>query len=53
MIHARSENEARALCDGIINETGLHDHELLPTTEEYKKTRIRYFSEEHYTWKGG
>jgi len=48
MIHARSEDELAGLIDGFNNE--LHElsdeHRVLRTVREFKKTSMRYFTEE-------
>lgn len=50
MIHGRSEEEIRALARRISEETGIKDYELLLSLREFKKKRVKYFSEEFQKW---
>ena len=43
MIHARSEEECRAIAEDISGRTGITDYAILFSTHEYKKERVRYF----------
>jgi DNA-binding Lrp family transcriptional regulator len=43
MIHARSEEECRAIAEDISRRTGIADYAILFSTREYKKERVRYF----------
>jgi len=43
MIHARSEEECRAIAQDISCRTGIADYTILFSTREYKKERVRYF----------
>ena len=43
MIHARSEEECRAIAEDISCRTGVGDYAILFSTREYKKERVRYF----------
>ena len=44
MIHARSEEECRAVAEDISRRTGVADYAILFSTREYKKERVRYFA---------
>lgn len=44
MIHCPSEEDCRALADRMSKKTGITEFELLFSTEELKKTSMRYFS---------
>ena len=44
MIHAQSKARCEAIADEISRETGISDFQLLYSTREYKKTRVRYFA---------
>ncbi len=48
MIHARSEDELTGLIDGFRNELleFSDEHRVLRTVREFKKTSMRYFTEE-------
>ncbi|HUJ10118.1 MAG TPA: Lrp/AsnC family transcriptional regulator [Verrucomicrobiae bacterium] len=50
MIHARTNDECNAVVDQIAKETGVRDHEVLYSTKEYKKSRVRYFTEAEVKW---
>ncbi|MBW2624010.1 MAG: AsnC family transcriptional regulator [Deltaproteobacteria bacterium] len=43
MIHCPSEDECRALAARMSEKTGIAEYELLFSTEELKKTSMRYF----------
>lgn len=46
MIHGRSPDECAAVVQAIARATGISEYALLYSTKEYKKARIRYFTEE-------
>jgi len=46
MIHARTKARCEEIVGEISRETGIADYQLLYSTREYKKTRVRYFVEE-------
>ncbi|MFN7066019.1 MAG: Lrp/AsnC family transcriptional regulator [Aquificaceae bacterium] len=50
MIHGRSEEEVRALAKRISEETGIQDYALLFSVKEFKKRRVKYFSEDFQNW---
>ncbi|MGQ9629026.1 MAG: siroheme decarboxylase subunit beta [bacterium] len=50
MIHARSREECGDVADAISRETGISDYEILYSTKEYKKVRLRYFTGEVEAW---
>ena len=43
MIHATTEEECQEIAVEIANEIGIDDRQLVFSTREYKKTRVRYF----------
>ena len=43
MIHATTEDECEEIAVEIANEIGIDDRQLVFSTREYKKTRVRYF----------
>ena len=43
MIHATSRDKCHEVADDISQATGITDYQLLYSTREYKKTRVRYF----------
>ena len=43
MIHATSRDQCEKVAHEISNQTGISDYQLLYSTREYKKTRVRYF----------
>ena len=46
MIHGRSPEECDAVVQAIARETGVSEHEVLYSTKEYKKVRVRYFTDD-------
>ena len=46
MIHAPTKAECEAIADEISHETGITDFQVLYSTREFKKTRVRYFVED-------
>jgi len=52
MAHGRSKKECDAILDGIAEEHGLHgdDRAVLYSSTEFKKVRLRYFTDEHKRW---
>ena len=50
MIHARTREECDAVVDEIAHETGMADHDVLYSTREYKKVRVKYFTETEAEW---
>jgi len=45
MIHGRSTQECERVAASISQATGITDYRLLYTTKEYKKKRVKYFTE--------
>jgi len=52
MAHGRSKEECDAILDGIAQEHNLHgeDRAVLYSSTEYKKVRLRYFTDEYARW---
>lgn len=46
MVHGQTRDEVDAVVAEIARETGLHQYEVLFSTREFKKERVRYFEEE-------
>ncbi|MFW6189139.1 MAG: radical SAM protein [Planctomycetota bacterium] len=46
MVHGRSQEEVRDRVKAIAEEWGLEEYDILFSTTEYKKTSMRYFTEE-------
>lgn len=51
MIHGRNARECEETIAAIEKETGVHDYALLWSIKEYKKVRVRYFTEDWERWK--
>lgn len=51
MIHARSDDELDSIIRRLSDKSGIKDYLALSSLKEYKKTRVRYFSEEFNEWK--
>ena len=45
MIHGQTRDEVEAVVADIAQETGIEDYEVLFSTREFKKERVRYFEE--------
>jgi len=43
MIHGRTEDEVEAVATRIADEAGLDRYEILYSTREFKKERVKYF----------
>jgi DNA-binding Lrp family transcriptional regulator len=50
MAHGRSKDECDAILDSIAEETGIEDRRTLYSSTEFKKVRLRYFTDEHKRW---
>jgi len=50
MIHGRSNDEVESCIESISVATGLRDFRILYSTVEYKKRRVRYFTDEWRDW---
>jgi len=50
MIHATSKERVEEAVADIRDRTGLSDYQLLYSTKEYKKIRVRYFDPAYRTW---
>ena len=48
MIHATGKMRCEAVAQDISEATGITDYQLLYSTREFKKTRVRYFVEHEY-----
>ncbi len=50
MTHGRTRDECEAVLAAISRETGLDDYDVLYSSREFKKVRVRYFTEDHGDW---
>ena len=50
MIHAQTKKELEQFVKDIAEEEGIKDYLILYSTTEFKKKRIKYFSNEFYKW---
>jgi siroheme decarboxylase len=50
MTHGRDKDECEAVLRAISEETGLTEYDVLYSTREYKKTRLRYFTPDLEAW---
>ena len=50
MAHGRSKEECDAILDSIAADTGIDDRRTLYSSTEFKKVRLRYFTDEHKRW---
>ena len=50
MAHGRSKEECDAILDSIAEHTGITERRTLYSSTEFKKIRLRYFTDEHKRW---
>jgi DNA-binding Lrp family transcriptional regulator len=50
MAHGRSKEECDAILDSIAEDTGIGERRTLYSSTEFKKVRLRYFTDEHKRW---
>ena len=50
MAHGRSKVECDAILDSIAEDTGIDERRTLYSSTEFKKVRLRYFTDEHKRW---
>ena len=50
MAHGRSKEECDAILDSIAADTGIEERRTLYSSTEFKKCRLRYFTDEHKRW---
>ena len=50
MAHGRSKDECDAILDSIAADTGIEDRRTLYSSTEFKKIRLRYFTDDHKRW---
>ncbi len=50
MAHGRSKEECDAILDSIADDTGIEERRTLYSSTEFKKIRLRYFTDEHKRW---
>lgn len=50
MVHGKSEEECEQTLAAIAGATGIKDHSALYSTKEYKKVRVRYFTDAEAEW---
>lgn len=50
MVHGRNARDCEAIIDAIRTETGVDEYALLWSIKEYKKVRLRYFTDEWTDW---
>ncbi len=53
MVHGKSEQECEQTLSAIAEATGIKDHGALYSTKEYKKVRVRYFTDAEAEWEAG
>ncbi|HEX2415045.1 MAG TPA: AsnC family transcriptional regulator [Thermoleophilaceae bacterium] len=50
MAHGRSKEECDAILDSIAEDTEIDERRTLYSSTEFKKIRLRYFTDEHRKW---
>ena len=50
MIHCRSKADSETIINQIVAETGVRNYKLLRSVREFKKVRLKYFSDDFSTW---
>jgi siroheme decarboxylase len=51
MVHGRTARDCEATVEAIRRDTGIDEHALLWSVKEYKKVRVRYFTDEWDAWR--
>jgi hypothetical protein len=51
MMHAKSDEELKSIIDELSDKSGIKDFLVLSSIKEFKKKRVRYFSEDFQEWK--
>ncbi|MEX2100657.1 MAG: Lrp/AsnC family transcriptional regulator [Acidimicrobiia bacterium] len=51
MVHGKNAKECEATIAAVHEETGVDDYALLWSVKEYKKTRVRYFTDDWDAWR--
>ena len=51
MVHGKNAKECEATIAAIHDETGVDEYALLWSIKEYKKTRVRYFTDDWDDWR--
>ena len=51
MVHGKNAKECEATIAAIHDETGVDEYALLWSVKEYKKTRVRYFTDDWDDWR--
>jgi DNA-binding Lrp family transcriptional regulator len=52
MVHGKSETECEETLAAIAGATGIQQRAALYSTREFKKVRVRYFTDEERAWEG-
>jgi siroheme decarboxylase len=50
MLHGRTKQDCEVAADAIAREAGINEHAMLYSTKEYKKVRVRYYTDEFFAW---
>jgi DNA-binding Lrp family transcriptional regulator len=50
MLHGRTKADCDEAAGAIAAETGISEHAMLYSTKEYKKVRVRYYTEDFFDW---
>ena len=51
MVHGKNAKDCEATIAAIHDETGVDEYALLWSVKEYKKTRVRYFTDDWDDWR--
>jgi DNA-binding Lrp family transcriptional regulator len=51
MVHGQNARDCETTIEAIRHDTGVDEHALLWSIKEYKKTRVRYFTDEWDAWR--
>ena len=50
MLHARTKEECEVAAHAIEDQTGIRERRMLYSTKEYKKIRVRYYTDDFFEW---
>jgi hypothetical protein len=51
MIHARTREELFSVIADLSHRSGIRDYLVLESLKEFKKSRVKYFSQDFINWK--
>lgn len=50
MLHGRTKEDCETAAGAIARDTGIDEHAMLYSTKEYRKVRVRYYTDDFFDW---